>query len=256
MIAAGLGGTGLLGVSLSTRPGSRQFYLLTLGLAGVWMAGAAASGKLTAGHPASACDALVRGAAVPGAAVPGVAVRGAEVRAAAVRGAAVRGGAAGDAAERCGRMARDAAEAVLAGAGTFAAFYGAARLARRIPPLDRAVRGVLRYAHVGSTPLVLATASVNGVAEELFFRGALWTLAEDTSPLAATTLAYAAATTATRNPALVLAGAATSVVFGLQRRRSGGVLAPALSHLTWSLLMLRYLPPLFRTAGSPTQRPR
>jgi membrane protease YdiL (CAAX protease family) len=48
----------------------------------------------------------------------------------------------------------------------------------------------------------------------------------------------------------VLAGTATSVLFGLQRRTSGGVLAPALTHLTWSLLMLRYLPPLF-----PTPRP-
>jgi membrane protease YdiL (CAAX protease family) len=216
VIAAGLGGTGLLGVSLSTRPGSRQFYLLTLGLAGVWAAGAAASGELTAGGRAPAHGASARSR----------------------------------------RMARDAAEAVLAGAATFAAFYGAARLARHIPPLDRAVRGVLRYAHVGSTPLVLATASVNGVAEELFFRGALWTLAEDARPLAATTLAYAAATTATRNPALVLAGAATSVVFGLQRRRSGGALAPAISHLTWSLLMLRYLPPLFRSAVPPAERPR
>jgi hypothetical protein len=41
----------------------------------------------------------------------------------------------------------------------------------------------------------------------------------------------------------VLAGTATSLLFGLQRRTTGGVLAPALSHLTWSLLMLRYLPP-------------
>jgi membrane protease YdiL (CAAX protease family) len=61
-----------------------------------------------------------------------------------------------------------------------------------------------------------------------------------------TTIAYTAATAATRNPALVLAGAVTSVLFGLQRRASGGVLAPSLAHLTWSLLMLRYLPPLFR----------
>ena len=59
----------------------------------------------------------------------------------------------------------------------------------------------------------------------------------------------AATTAATRNPALVLAGTATSVLFGLQRRISGGILASALSHLTWSLLMLRYLPPLFPAPG-------
>ena len=37
------------------------------------------------------------------------------------------------------------------------------------------------------------------------------------------------------------------MLFGLQRRTSGGILAPALTHLTWSLLMLSYLPPLFQT---------
>ena len=65
------------------------------------------------------------------------------------------------------------------------------------------------------------------------------------------TLAYTATTAATRNPALMLAGTATSVLFGLQRRISGGILAPALSHLTWSLLMLRYLPPLFPAPRRP-----
>ncbi|HZJ04087.1 MAG TPA: hypothetical protein VFD59_01290 [Nocardioidaceae bacterium] len=38
-------------------------------------------------------------------------------------------------------------------------------------------------------------------------------------------------------------------LFGLQRRASGGIQASALTHVTWSLLMLRYLPPLFRSAA-------
>ena len=66
---------------------------------------------------------------------------------------------------------------------------------------------------------------------------------EDAHPVITTTLAYAATAASARNPALVLAGAATSFLFGLQRHTTGGILAPALSHLTWSLLMLRYLPP-------------
>jgi membrane protease YdiL (CAAX protease family) len=140
---------------------------------------------------------------------------------------------------------------VLTGAGAFGLFYGAARLARHIPPLNRAIGSVLHYADVGSTPLVLLTAGASALAEELFFRGALWALVQDSHPLAKTTLAYAATTTTTRNPALVLAGTATSVLFGLQRRTSGGILAPALTHLTWSLLMLRYLPPLFQTPRRP-----
>ena len=136
---------------------------------------------------------------------------------------------------------------VLTGAAAFGLFDGTAQLARHIPPLNRAIGSVLRYADNGSTPLILAAASANAAAEELFFRGALWTLVQDSHPLAKTTLAYAATTAATRNPALMLAGTATSVLFGLQRRTSGGILAPALTHLTWSLLMLRYLPPLFQT---------
>ena len=57
---------------------------------------------------------------------------------------------------------------------TFAAFYGAARAARRHRALRRAIASVLRYADAGSTPLVVLIASGSGVAEELFFRGALW----------------------------------------------------------------------------------
>lgn len=199
--ATGIGGAGLLGLSLSTRPGSPQFYLLTMGLAGTWAAGALSSGPL----PLDTLPGQHRDRRHP------------------------------------------VVMPVLTGAGAFGLFYGAARLARHIPPLSQAIGSVLHYADDGSTPLVLLTASANALAEEMFFRGALWALVQDSHPLAKTTLAYAATTTTTRNPALVLAGTATSVLFGLQRRTSGGILAPALTHLTWSLLMLHYLPPLFQT---------
>jgi membrane protease YdiL (CAAX protease family) len=137
---------------------------------------------------------------------------------------------------------------VVTGAVTFAVFYVTARAARRHRTLRRAVASVLRYAETGSTPLIILIASGSGVAEELFFRGALWT---GPNPLRTTTLAYAASTAATGNPALVLAGLITSVIFGWQRAATGGVLAPAVTHVTWSVLMLRYLPPLFRDADRP-----
>jgi membrane protease YdiL (CAAX protease family) len=137
---------------------------------------------------------------------------------------------------------------VVTGAATFAVFYGAARVARRQRTLRRAIASVLRYADAGSTPLVVLIASGSGVAEELFFRGALWS---GSRPLHTTTLAYAASTAATGNPALILAGLITSVIFGWQRAATGGVLAPAVTHVTWSVLMLRYLPPLFRDADRP-----
>ena len=59
------------------------------------------------------------------------------------------------------------------------------------------------------------------------------------------TAVYALATVATRNPALVFAAVVMGALFGLQRRASGGIQAPMLTHLTWSALMLRFLPPLF-----------
>ena len=61
---------------------------------------------------------------------------------------------------------------------------------------------------------------------------------------------YTLATVATRNPALVLASVPMGLLFALQRRASGGIQAPVLSHLTWSVLMLRFLPPLFRDRPS------
>jgi uncharacterized protein len=144
---------------------------------------------------------------------------------------------------------------VVTAAVTFAVFYGTARAARRHRALRRAIASVLRYAEAGSTPLIILIASGSGVAEELFFHGALWS---GPHPLRTTTLAYAASTAATGNPALVLAGLVTSVIFGWQRDATGGVLAPAITHVTWSVLMLRYLPPLFLNGDQepdPTEAP-
>jgi hypothetical protein len=134
---------------------------------------------------------------------------------------------------------------VVTGAATFAVFYGAARIARRQRTLHRAITSVLGYAEAGPAPLIVLITCGSAVAEEVFFRGALWS---GSRPLRTATLAYAASTAATGNPALVLAGLITSVIFGWQRAATGGVLAPAVTHVTWSMLMLNYLPPLFRDA--------
>ena len=65
-------------------------------------------------------------------------------------------------------------------------------------------------------------------------------------PVAGSTAVYMLTTCATRNPALVLASGVMGTLFAAQRRSSGGLLAPILTHITWSALMLRYLPVLFR----------
>lgn len=153
----------------------------------------------------------------------------------------------GYAARRDATLQRPVLTPVLVGVGAFGVFYAAALVARRIPFLERALVDVLRYAERGNDPLVAVTTLANGAAEEVFFRGALY--AALPNPVAASTAVYALATTATRNPALVLASVVMGALFGLQRRASGGIQAPLLTHLTWSVLMLRFLPPLFRRSA-------
>nr|WP_239521206.1 CPBP family intramembrane glutamic endopeptidase [Blastococcus saxobsidens] len=143
------------------------------------------------------------------------------------------------------RLRRPVLTPVAAGIGAFGAFYAAALVARRIRVLERAIGSVLRYADQGSAPLVAATTLANGVAEEVFFRGALYAAAGTRRPVLVSTAVYGLATTATRNPALVLASVPMGLLFGVQRGITGGIQAPVLTHVVWSALMLRYLPPLF-----------
>jgi membrane protease YdiL (CAAX protease family) len=196
-------GAGLLGSSLSTRPGSWQFYALTGSVAATWLAGGLASGPLHLGWVQTRDETLRRPVLIP----------------------------------------------VLTGVAAFGAFYACALVAREVPVLHEAISAVLAYAHQGSAPLVLLTALANGAAEEVFFRGALYAAIGEHHPVALSTSAYALATVPTRNPALVLAATAMGTLFAAQRRATGGIQAPLLTHLTWSVLMLRHLPPLFRSGA-------
>ncbi len=115
---------------------------------------------------------------------------------------------------------------------------------REIPWLDRQVRSVTDFADQGALPLLVLVTAVNGVAEELFFRGAAYA-AVPRHPVAWTSVAYVLATLATGNVMLAFAAIVLGVVVGLQRRASGGILAPVLTHCSWSLTMLLALPLLF-----------
>ena len=155
------------------------------------------------------------------------------------------------------QAAPDRSQAVAApiatGVAAFGVFYGAGRIARRIPVLNEAISSVLRFAQKGSDPLVMLTALANGVGEEVFFRGALFAALGDRHPVLATTAIYTLTATAARNPALILASGTMGALFGLQRRATGGIQAPVLTHLTWSTLMLRFLPPLIDDAPDARQ---
>lgn len=145
---------------------------------------------------------------------------------------------------RHGAQVRPIVEPVLLGLGLAALFVAGALVVRQVDWLDRQVSSVLDFADQGSLPLLVLITAVNGVAEELFFRGAAYA-AIPRHPVAWTTAAYVVATVATGNVMLAFAAVLLGLVVGLQRRASGGVLAPILTHCTWSLSMLLALPVLF-----------
>jgi len=134
--------------------------------------------------------------------------------------------------------------AIAVGLGLAAVFVVGSLVVRQIPAIDRQVSSVLDHADQGITPVLVLITVVNGVAEELFFRGALYA-AVPRHPVVWSTVAYVVATLATGNFMLVFAAILLGVVVGLERRASGGVLAPMLTHVTWSVTMLFALPLLF-----------
>jgi CAAX protease family protein len=193
-------GTGLLGMSFSTRPGSKEFYGLTAAVAATWSAGGLLSGPLHLGWIQSRDQQLRRPILTP----------------------------------------------VATGVGAFGFFCGCALVARSIPVLDRAIGDVLEFAEGGSSPLNLATTLANGLGEEVFFRGAFYAALDADRAALSSTAVYTLVTASTRNPALVVAAGLMGTLFSLQRRASGGIQAPAITHLTWSTLMVWLLPPLVR----------
>jgi membrane protease YdiL (CAAX protease family) len=115
---------------------------------------------------------------------------------------------------------------------------------REVPFIVDQVRSVLDHADQGNLALLVVITAVNGIAEELFFRGAVYA-AIPRHPVLWTTVAYFVATLASGNVMLSFAAILLGVLVGLQRRASGGILAPILTHVTWSLSMLVVLPLVF-----------
>jgi uncharacterized protein len=125
------------------------------------------------------------------------------------------------------------------------AFLVGGLIAREIPAIDDLIVRVLLFAHGGWFWLIVLITLVNGIAEEVFFRGALYTALGRHHPVAVSTVLYVAATLASGNLMLGFAGIILGAVCALERRGSGGVLAPILTHFVWGLIMVLALPPLF-----------
>ncbi|MGH3557092.1 MAG: CPBP family glutamic-type intramembrane protease, partial [Mycobacterium sp.] len=76
-------------------------------------------------------------------------------------------------------------------------------------------------------------------------RGALYTALGRHHPVLISTILYIAATLASQNLMLGFAAIILGTVCALERRATGGVLAPILTHFVWSLVVVLALPPLF-----------
>ena len=141
-----------------------------------------------------------------------------------------------------GRSARQIAMPILVGVAAFAVFAVGDLIVSGIGPLHHAVNDVVTRADTGSRALIVAITLINGIAEEIFFRGALYRLFGARSAAFWTTVCYVVVTAAAFNVMLVLAGALMGTLWALERRATGGILASSLTHVTWSVLVIFLLP--------------
>ena len=148
-----------------------------------------------------------------------------------------------------GRLRRPTITPIAVGLLLAAVFVLGALIVRTIPSLVRLAEDVLGYARLGNLWIILVITLVNGVAEELFFRGALFAAIGVGHAVLISTALYVLTTVPGGNPVLVFTAAVLGTLVALERRASGGVLAPILTHITWSLSMLFVLPPLFAAAA-------
>lgn len=144
-----------------------------------------------------------------------------------------------------GRNQRPVITGTAIGVALGAVFIVGALVAREIGPVRDYIVQVLAYANYGALWLVVLITVINGVAEEMFFRGALYTSLGRFHPEVVSTLVYALAVSAAGNPMLGFAGLILGGVCAYERRITGGVLAPMLTHFFWGLVMVLALPPIF-----------
>lgn len=128
-------------------------------------------------------------------------------------------------------------------------FMAGALVVAHVPALRSSVEELLDHARFGAIGIVLVITVLNGVAEEVFFRGALFAALPERRAVLVSVAAYTLAVVPTGIPLLVLAAAILGLVTGLQRRVTGGVLGPIVTHVCWSSGMLLLLPPVLSLGG-------
>jgi uncharacterized protein len=132
--------------------------------------------------------------------------------------------------------------ALVLGGVAFLGFLAADLVGQQISFVASALNSVLGKADAGPRAVVVVIALVNAVAEEVFFRGALHAALEPRRPALVSTVIYVAVTAASGNFALVVAAAVMGTIFSLERLATRSVLAPVVTHLSWSALVFFLLP--------------
>lgn len=123
-------------------------------------------------------------------------------------------------------------------------FLVGAVLVARIPFMAGPVERLLDHTTSGPLMVVWLVTVVTGACEEVFFRGALYDTVPIRYAVPVTAAAYTLTTLGTGVLLLALAAAVLGIVTGLQRRATGGILEPVVTHLTWSTGILFLLPPV------------
>ncbi|WP_375479235.1 lysostaphin resistance A-like protein [uncultured Jatrophihabitans sp.] len=143
-----------------------------------------------------------------------------------------------------GALRRPIVTPIALGLAAGAVFVVGALIVREIEPLRVFTSHVLAHATQGNLAIVTVLALANGIAEEVFFRGALFAAIGRRHPVLISTVIYTLVTIATQNPMLVFAALLMGTLFALQRRASGGILASMLTHVIWSTILILALPPI------------
>lgn len=155
----------------------------------------------------------------------------------------------GEGRTRDGGRSRGVLQGFLLGLILLVVFLAGALVVDRIPMLAAPVEELLDHARYGSLWIVALITAVNGAAEELFFRGAVYASLPRSFNAVGSTALYAASTLFTGVALLTFAAVCLGLLTAAQRRVTGGVLGPITSHLTWSLGMLFLLPPTLALGG-------
>lgn len=141
-----------------------------------------------------------------------------------------------------GTGSRAIVQSLLLGLMLTAVFLAATAVVALVPILRDPLLGLLSDVQSGMLPVVIVLFVVNAVAEELFFRGGLYAAIGGQHEVLITTFVYALSTVPTGIPVLVIGSAVLGAAVGFQRRVTGGVVGPIVTHLTWLAGMMLLLP--------------